>query len=191
MIGSNGLTSVFLANQPALSRFVRARCGREGDTEDVMQDVWLKLSSLDPGPIAEPLAYLYRMAENLVLDRRRSALRRANREREWTLGQIDGTIESPIDSQPDAERVLLARDRLRRMNEVLDSLPERTAFSFRCVRVEGTPQKDVAAQLGISLSAVEKHLQRAYRAVLDAQHTLDAEIVAPCRQLDMGNDHVR
>jgi RNA polymerase sigma factor (sigma-70 family) len=191
MTGSNGLTSVFLANQPALIRYVRARYGRDGDAEDVMQDVWLKLSALDPGPIAEPLAYLYRMAENLVLDRRRSALRRANREREWTVGQIDGTLDSPVDSQPDPERTLLARDRLRRMNEALDALPERTAFSFRSVRVEGTPQKDVAAQLGISLSAVEKHLQRAYRAVLDAQQKLDAETDSPCRQQDMGNDHVR
>jgi RNA polymerase sigma-70 factor (ECF subfamily) len=48
---------------------------------------------------------------------------------------------------------------------VLRSLGERTDYIFRRHRVEGIPQRDIAAELGISLSAVEKHLQRAYRAV--------------------------
>jgi RNA polymerase sigma factor (sigma-70 family) len=190
MTSAGGLASIFMANRPALTRYVRARYRGDGEAEDIVQDLWMKMSSLETGPIAEPLAYLYRMAENLVLDRRRSAMRRGNREREWTRGQIDGTLESPVDSQPDAERVLLARDHLRRVDAVLNDLPERTAFAFRAVRIEGTPQKDIAAQMGISLSAVEKHLQRAYRAVLAVQKYLDAETGQPERHAAEGHDHV-
>lgn len=69
-------------------------------------------------------------------------------------------------------------------------MPERTAFTFRAVRIDGTPQKDIALQLGISVSAVEKHLQRAYRAVLDIQHRLDAEIERPERPIVEGQNHV-
>ena len=190
MTANDGLEAVFMANRPALSRYIRARFRMDGEAEDILQDLWLKLSTLETGPVAEPLAYLYRMAENLTLDRRRSTIRRGIREGEWTKGQIEGTLENPIDCQPDAERILLARDHLRRVNIVLDAMPERTAFTFRAVRIDGTPQKDIALQLGISVSAVEKHLQRAYRAVLDIQHRLDAEIERPERPIVEGQNHV-
>jgi RNA polymerase sigma factor (sigma-70 family) len=184
-----GLATVFMANRDALHRFLRARLRGSGDPEDVLQDIWVKLESLESGPVAEPLAYIYRMAENLVLDRRRSAIRRTNRETEWTKGQIDGSLGMAVDSQPDAERHLLARDHLRRVDGVLDSLPERTAFAFRSVRIEGVPQREIAASMGISLSAVEKHLQRAYRAVLEIQRNLDAENPAPERRGMEGPGH--
>lgn len=170
-----------MANRDTLHRFLRARLRGTGDPEDVLQDLWVKLETLDPGPVAEPLAYIYRMAENLVLDRRRSAVRRINRETEWTKGQIDGGLAMAVDNQPDAERHLLARDHLRRVDAALEDLPERTAFVFRAVRIDGAPQKEIAAAMGITLSAVEKHLQRAYRAVLEIQRNLDAENPAPER----------
>jgi RNA polymerase sigma factor (sigma-70 family) len=186
MTQSGGLETIFMANRAALGRYLRARLRGDGETEDILQDLWLKLSTLETGPVAEPLAYLYRMAENLVLDRRRSAMRRSNRETEWTKGQIDGTIETAIDGQPTAERILLARDHLRRVDTVLNALPERTAFAFRAVRIDGTPQKEIAASMGISLSAVEKHLQKAYRAVLDVQRVLDADQDCPDRHIVEG-----
>jgi RNA polymerase sigma factor (sigma-70 family) len=184
-----GLASVFMANRDALHRFLRARLRGSGDPEDVLQDLWVKLESLETGPVAEPLAYIYRMTENLVLDRRRSAMRRTHRETEWTKGQIDGSLGMAIDTQPNAERHLLARDHLRLVDGVLDGLPERTAFAFRSVRIEGVPQKEIAASMGISLSAVEKHLQKAYRAVLEIQLRLDAEDAAPERLGMEGHDH--
>jgi RNA polymerase sigma factor (sigma-70 family) len=165
-----------MANRAALVRFVRARMRGEGDPEDLLQDLWLKLSAADVGPVAEPLAYLYRMAENLMLDRRRSAIRRNRREAEWTTGQVDSSLGLAIDTQPSVERVLLAREALRRVNALLDALPDRTAQTFRAVRIEGVPQKQIAHDLGISLSAVEKHLQRAYRVIFDARQILDADI---------------
>ncbi len=84
--------------------------------------------------------------------------------------------------------MLVARDQLRRVDAVLDTLPERTAFAFRAVRIDGVPQKQIAAEMGISLSAVEKHLQRGYRAVLDFKQRLDVEIDAPQRQWAEGID---
>jgi RNA polymerase sigma factor (sigma-70 family) len=189
MNAAGGLASVFMANRNAFHRFFRARLCGAVDPEDMLQDLWLKLQSLEAGPVAEPLAYIYRMADNLVLDRRRSAMRRTKRETEWTKGQIDGSLGMAVDSQPDAERQLIARDALRRVNAILDSLPERTAFAFRAVRIDGVPQKDVAASMGISLSAVEKHLQRAYRAVTDIQLRLDAGSALPERLGMEGNGH--
>jgi RNA polymerase sigma-70 factor (ECF subfamily) len=172
---ASGLEAVFEANRLALRRFLRARLRDDDEPDDLLQDLWIKLRALDAGPIAEPLAYLYRMADNLVLDRMRAARRRAARESAWTEGQISGTLESPADASASAERVVIARDYLRRVNGRIDSLPERTAFTFRAVRIEGRPQKDIAAELGISLSAVEKHLQRAYREIVSVRDELNAD----------------
>jgi RNA polymerase sigma factor (sigma-70 family) len=181
MMQSNGLEQIFMANRSALARYLRARLRGDGETEDILQDLWVKLATLETGPVAQPLAYLYRMAENMVLDRRRAAIRRSNREIEWTRGHIDGTIETSIDGEPSAERTLLARDHLNRVEAALNCLPERTAFAFRAARIDGTPQKEVAASMGISLSAVEKHLQKAYRAMLDVQRLFVADMDGPQR----------
>jgi RNA polymerase sigma factor (sigma-70 family) len=172
---SGGLAAVFMANRSALQRFLRARFRGAVDSDDILQDLWIKIESLDAGPVAEPLAYIYRMAQNLVHDRKRSVLRQNLRDSEWTKVQIDGGLHAAVDNIPSAERQLFARDHLRFVDAVLDGLPERTAFAFRSARIEGMPQKEIAATMGISVSAVEKHLQKAYRAVLAIHTELEAE----------------
>ncbi|MFX7785136.1 sigma factor, partial [Acinetobacter baumannii] len=73
----------FLAERPRLLRLLRARLGGEEDAEEALQDLWLRLESARPGPVAEPVAYLFRMANNLATDRRRSGLRRGALETAW------------------------------------------------------------------------------------------------------------
>ena len=53
----------------------------------------------------------------------------------------------------------------------------------------GESQRAIGDSLGISLSAVEKHLQRAYRTVTDIRARLDAEIEAPRRPSCDDGDH--
>ena len=68
----DGLEAVFLANRETLLRFLVAR-GAGDDAEDILQDVWLRISRGQAGPIAAPLAYLYRAANAAMIDRYRSA----------------------------------------------------------------------------------------------------------------------
>ena len=70
------------------------------------------------------------------------------------------------DPEPSAERVLIAREELRQVQGALDKLPTLTKEIFVNYRIEGVPQKTIAEMLGVSLSSVEKHLQRAYQTVL-------------------------
>ena len=101
---------------------------------------------------------------------------------------------SEVDARPSAEAVLIARERLASMIETLGSLPERTRDIFRRFRIEGQTQKVIAAELGVSKSAVEKHLYRAYDVVAAAKALLDSPAVDATigkrdRQRSMGNDH--
>ena len=170
----SGLEQVFLENRPKLLRFVRARLGDEQEAEDCLQDIWVKIGSLETGPIADPLPYLFRMVKNAMLDNRRAARRRAHRNDAWLATHPAHVFG--IDEQPSAEQRLLDRERLQAMEDVLAHLPERTSTAFRMFRLEGIAQKLIARHFDISVSAVEKHLQRAYHAVLDAQAALDAEM---------------
>jgi RNA polymerase sigma-70 factor (ECF subfamily) len=173
-MGEAGLQAVFMASRPMLLRFMRARLGDYQEAEDLLQDLWLKLNGLETGPIADPRSYLFRMADNLVVDRRRSGQRRARRDEAWTEAQSGAAVD--VDDRPSAEQTLLARERLRAVERALAELPERTATAFRLYRIEGKPQKSIAAEFGVTVSAVEKHLQKAYRAVLAAQSSCDAEL---------------
>ena len=168
---ASGLEQVYLMNRPALLRFLRAR-GAGDAAEDLLQELWLKASAGVSGPVRDPLPYLYRVANNLMLDRRRSELRQARRDHQWS-----GADTAPGQADPDipgGEQALIAQDELRRVEETLLSLGERTNRVFRRFRLDGVSQGQIAEEEGISLSAVEKHLQKAYRALIELRRRLDA-----------------
>jgi RNA polymerase sigma-70 factor (ECF subfamily) len=168
----SGLEAVFMTMRPTLQRFSAAR-GAGADADDLLQEMWVKVVLAQAGPIAEPAAYLYRMADNLLLDRWRSDVRRRRRDDQWT--DVAGGSRADVSEQPSPERVLLARERLRVVERMLSDLGDRTATIFRHYRIEGFSQRDIAQTMGISLSAVEKHLQKAYRALADISISTDAD----------------
>jgi RNA polymerase sigma factor (sigma-70 family) len=167
---SDGLEQVYLDNRQALLRFLRARGAGEA-AEDLLQELWIKAAAGAVGPIRDPLPYLYRTANNLMLDRRRAEIRQARREGEY-VGPADGA--EPVSDIPHEERALIAREELRTAQEALNALGERTEAVFRRFRLEGATQKKIAEEEGISLSAVEKHLQKAYRALIQLRSRFDA-----------------
>src|SRR3546814_18334423 len=59
------------------------------------------------------------------------------------------------------ERVLLGRERLRQIDAALAELNDVTREIFVSFRLEGRRQAEIATTMGISISAVEKHVARA------------------------------
>lgn len=160
-MADGGLRAIFLEQRPMLLRMLVARLGHRDDAEDTLQDMWLRIDQLTDQPVAQPAAFLYRVAANLATDRRIAAGRRGARDAAW----VD--VQPRADDFPDAERVLLARDRLRTVEAAIAEMPDRMATALRLFRIEGRSQKLIAEQLGITVSGVEKLLQRAYRLIHD------------------------
>ena len=167
---TGGLQAVFLAQRPMLLRLVVARMGSADEAEDVLQDMWLRLSRPVAQPVAEPAAYLYRMAQNLVADRRLAANRRQARDTVWSDIQPDDV------DVPGIERVLVGRERLARIEAAIAAMPERMAQALRLFRVEQVPQREIAERLGITVSGVEKLLRRAYTAIQLADAEASADV---------------
>ena len=164
----SGLQRVVLNERARLLRFLAAR-GAGDEAEDLLHELWQRVAGSPGQPIADPISYLFRSAENLMRDVRRSRLSRERRQFEW---HETGTTAH---EQPLGERVLIARQRLRLVDEALERLGPRVVQVFRRCRLEGISQSVVASDLGISLSSVEKDLQKAYRALAAIKAKFDAE----------------
>lgn len=183
----SSLEQTYLAHRPELERFLRARCGDADKTQDLMQDLWLKLSRADEVTIIEPLPYLFRIANNLVLDQHRSAKQRGQREDAWQQVAHEAPDDGSVD--PSAERVVGAKQQLDLVDQSLRKLGERTYRIIRRFRIDEIGQRQIAEEEGISVSAVEKHLQKAYRTVIALRAKLDAEWIDPERLVMVKEDH--
>lgn len=153
-----GLEGAYLANRPALLRFLRARGAGEA-AEDLLQEVWLRISASRPGPVPNPLPYLYRVANNVMIDRHRSVSQATRRDADWIEAQGE-------QAQPSPETDVAARQEVAKLLSLVDRLGPRVAAALRRHRIDGLSQRDVAAELGVSISTVESDLRTAYRALL-------------------------
>jgi RNA polymerase sigma-70 factor (ECF subfamily) len=165
---TSGLQRVILDERGRLLRFLAAR-GAGDEAEDVLQDLWQRVASAPAQPIADPVSYLFRAAENLMRDRRRSHVSRERRQQDWHDASADA------EEEPLGERMLIAREQLGEAEAALAALGARVDRVFRRHRLEGVGQAEIARELGISLSSVEKDLQKAYRALAQLKAKFDAE----------------
>jgi len=167
------LEAMVVGHRGELLRFLMARRASQDEADDILQDLFIKVGALEEQSVTAPRAYLFRMASNLLLDRRRTAARRSIREKSWTETQ---QAAGEMDDRPSIEEEMLARQHVAFMLRAIESLPLRTAEILRRYRIEGEGQRSISRDLGISLSAVEKHLQRAYKAIIAARARLEQEI---------------
>jgi RNA polymerase sigma-70 factor (ECF subfamily) len=170
-MSNSGLLAAFIECRPALLRYLKLRGATAEEAQDILQEVHLKLWAEKLDPVDQARAYLYKMTNNHFLLHRRTAERRARREGDWVLTQ--GGEQPEVDEHRGAEAGLMARQQLEILQRVLDALPERTRTAFLRFRLDGEPQRQIAADFGISVSAIEKHLTRAYEAIAAAKLRLD------------------
>ena len=141
--------------RPALMAFFMRRAASHSDAEDMTQELFAKLAASDGGAMDNADAYIFQMAANLLRDRSRRERVRANYRASVHAG-------GPVDLEPlDPARVLLGRESLGEVSDVLRELPERTRAIFLLFRLEGMKQSELAALYGVSISAVQKHIFKA------------------------------
>jgi len=147
---------------PAVRRFLMKRA-RPEDVDDLMQDVAIRMHVREGDrEIANMEGYVFQVAQSVLTDRaRRDKVRQ--RGQHVTLEENDHPVEgrSP-------ERVLLGKERWSRLIAAVGELPERTRQAFVLHRFEEMSYAAIARHMGISVSAVEKHIMKAIRALAAA-----------------------
>lgn len=119
-------------------------------------------------PVASARAVLFRTARNLCIDKFRR-----DRILQWeSLDKplADAEYEPAATHERSPEHVVLNRNMLNHIGNVIDGLPPRCREAFVLSRVHGLSHEEVARELGITRSAVEKHVMRglhACRALLE------------------------
>jgi RNA polymerase sigma-70 factor (ECF subfamily) len=165
--GKAALVSAYLERRADLVRFFSLRLRSPTAAEDLVQEIYVRLAGADaPAEIQNPVAYIYRLGSNLMLDRLRGERRTGRRDAAWTDSQTSRIGGEEVSNEPSAEAAVAARQRLRLLTEALTELGPQTQRVFRMHKFEGMSHPQVAAALGISRSAVEKHMMAALKHLL-------------------------
>lgn len=136
----------------ALRRFVDGQLRDRSDSEDIVQETYLRFYSYRrTRPVANVGAFCFAVARNLVLD----LLRR--RQTRPTL-ELSEDIACP---QPRIDDILDYRQRVDILGRALGAMPPLRREVFLRRRLDGIPAEVIAADLGLSLAAVDKHCSRA------------------------------
>lgn len=179
MPNPSGLQAAFEANRERLLRYLRAH-GAGDAAEDLLQELWLKALAAMAGPVGAPTSYLFRIATNLMIDRRRAESQRERRDEAWA-AVTDRLAGSPA-NDPGPEREIDGRRRLELVEQELKNLPPRALSIFREHRLEGRTQREIAADRGLSASTIESDLRTVYRFLDDLKRRLDEENPEGLRQ---------
>lgn len=159
------LIAAYLRKRADLVRFFTLRTGSAATAEDIVQDLYVRLSEIEaPADLHSPEAFLYRMATNLMLDRAKARRRTEARDDAWSRAAGGGGPE-PVAQEAPADDAVASRQRLRKLVAALDRLPPQAAAAFRLHKFDGLTHGEVAARLGVSRSSVEKYIMSALKAL--------------------------
>jgi RNA polymerase sigma factor (sigma-70 family) len=139
-----------------IEKLLRRRGASAEDAEDLVQEAVVRLFSYTrkAGEVRNSEAFLTRTALNLAVDLHRSTRRdRFEPEPVETLPLLD--------LAPMPDEILAAEQRLLSMKKALDQVSRRTRNVFFMHRLQGFSHGEIAAKLGVSKSAVEKHIASA------------------------------
>jgi RNA polymerase sigma factor (sigma-70 family) len=160
------LLEIYLERRANLVRYFAARTGSLAVAEDLAQELYLKIAMRDLTVATEnPVALIYRIATNVMLDRARGEARAVARDAAWrqtahlNLGGEDVAADAP------ADEAAASRQRLRQLVEAAAELPPQMQRAFRLHKLEGLSHAETARVMGISPKSVEKHVSSALKSL--------------------------
>jgi RNA polymerase sigma factor (sigma-70 family) len=140
-------------HEAMLRAWLRSRFPRETDLDDIVQEAFARLVKAHAGGavvIASPKAFLFATARNLALGR----VRHRQVVGDET-GLAENAVEGVLDEAADVPHAVARAQELELLTHAIQSLPTRCRQIITLRKIYGLPQREVAAQLGISEHTVE------------------------------------
>jgi RNA polymerase sigma factor (sigma-70 family) len=144
--GTDGvLATVYRQHWQALCRHVRINFGAgPPEPEDIAQAAFTKLAAIEnPSSIENPGAFLRRVARNIAIDAHRRNGRTRRVEQSLEIFEAENTELSPED-------VLVSKDELKRLNDVIANLKPKHRVALMLRRMDGLTFIQIAREMGIS-----------------------------------------
>ena len=147
-----------------LQRLLLRRGRTHVESEDLIQEAFLRMQEYceKGGEVRRPEGFLVRTVLRLAANATRDA------HREMYCDEAVENFTEILDTRPRPDEVLAAEECLERMREALDAVNRRTREIFFMQRLDGLSYAQIAQQMGISISAVEKHMASALAILSDA-----------------------
>lgn len=139
--------------QKSLRRYFRSRVGHN-DADDLVQDVVVSiLSRKTTAPILHFNGYVFGVASNRLRSFHGDRVRLSQSEDDYR--QQSETVE-----ELHPERRAISNEAIRALHRAIGLLPVRMRDAFLLSRFTDMAYPEIAAHMGISVSAVEKHLMK-------------------------------
>lgn len=152
---ADAVARLFHEANPVLVRYLTARLRSEQEAREVAQEAYVRLLQMEkPGSHDSFRAYLFKTATNLALDRLRHRRVRYRVEQ----AETHEAWPSAGSDAGDPANVLLARELSDQLVGFLQELPPKCRDVFSLHRLDGIPQREVAACLGFSERMVRRYV---------------------------------
>ena len=165
--GNSLISMTFLENIGFLRKFLGRFLSERQDIEDVVQETYLRAYNAERArtctdkTIEYPKAFLFQIAKNIAL----TELSRKSRRITDYIEDVE--LSLVMENGPTTEQELEAREHINIICEAVTTMPERRQRAYLMRKVHGASHQEIADALGISISAVEKHL---LKAMLTCRH---------------------
>lgn len=164
---SISVVDVFIDIYHTLNRIVFYKTGRSEVSQDITQEIYLRIISIanDFPTHDDARNYLIRVALNAASDYRRTELRRSQ--------ILGGAIHLFENYSPSPEVSVHYQEQFNMIDTALASLPQKCRDILYLSRVEGLTYTEIAERLGVSVSLVEKY---AIRALLFCRKNIEMDV---------------
>lgn len=139
------------------------RSGRsKADAEDICQEVYMRVCTAASEELPRSArALAFTIARNLLI-------KRVKHEQIVSIEAVENLddLNVAID-EPAPDRVVIAREELRRLQKAMDRLPDRIRSVLVMHKVEGLSISEIAVRLGMGERTVKRDLSEAVRALAE------------------------
>ena len=151
------LTKLIAEHGSSLERFLARKLNSTQDAAEIAQETFLRLYRLDElDTMDDTRAFMFRVASNMAIDQlRRKVLHDKFVVHESHIADDQKGV-SP-------EQVAAAQEELQRIYQVVDGLPIKCKQAFLLHRKSGLSYSEIANEMNISVSSVEKYILQALK----------------------------
>ncbi|AMB85781.1 RNA polymerase subunit sigma-24 [Pseudomonas agarici] len=148
---------VFLTQRVSLLRTLQRMVHNPCTAEDLLQETYLRVTrALRERPIDHLEPFVFRTARNLALDHLRARRIQSRTLMEDVPPELVENVAAPLSPPEDATH---AEQLLERLSVSLGQLTARQQQIFILSRLHGSSYQEIAEQLKVSLSTVQKELK--------------------------------